>query len=173
MSSGSDFEQVAALYYEPLYRFAWSLTRNESDAADLTQDTFRIWATKGHQLQDVSKVKAWLFTTLHRQFLQGQRRRTRFPDVELSEAADDLPQVDPDTISQLDAQKVLDCLARIDAHFQAPVALFYLEDYSYPEIAKILEIPLGTVKSRIARGLSQLKAQFVRKPLTTPVQKPS
>ena len=50
------------LYYGPLYRFALSLTRTETDACDLTQETFRIWATKGHQLQDRTRVKSWLFT---------------------------------------------------------------------------------------------------------------
>jgi RNA polymerase sigma-70 factor, ECF subfamily len=51
----------------------------------------------------------------------------------------------------------------VDEQFQAAVALFYLEDYSYNEIASILEIPLGTVKSRIARGLAQLKELVLRK----------
>ena len=64
-----DFEQIVSQHYEPLYRFAFSLTRSEADACDLTQQTFYIWATKGHQLQDRSKVKSWLFTTLHREFL--------------------------------------------------------------------------------------------------------
>ena len=59
-----DFESVVASYYEPLYQFAFSLTRTEADACDLTQQTFYVWATKGHQLRDVSKVKTWLFTTL-------------------------------------------------------------------------------------------------------------
>ena len=53
----------------PLYRFALSLSRQESDAADLTQQTFFLWASKGHQLRDQSKVKTWLFTSLYREFL--------------------------------------------------------------------------------------------------------
>jgi RNA polymerase sigma-70 factor (ECF subfamily) len=57
------------VYYEPLYQFAFSLARDEADACDLTQQTFCIWAAKGHQLRDASKVKTWLFTTLHREFL--------------------------------------------------------------------------------------------------------
>lgn len=134
-----------------------SLTRSEADAADLVQDTFVSWAAKGHQLHDVSKVKAWLFTTLNRGFLQRQRRITRFPHLEISTVDHELPQVDPGLLSRLDAQHVLDLLARVDAQYQSAVALFYLEDYSYNEIAEILEVPLGTVKSRIARGLAQLK----------------
>jgi RNA polymerase sigma-70 factor, ECF subfamily len=60
-------------------------------------------------------------------------------------------------VNQLDAPKVVELLAQVDPQYRAAVALFYLEDYAYQEIASILEIPLGTVKSRIARGLAQLK----------------
>jgi RNA polymerase sigma-70 factor (ECF subfamily) len=62
----NEFELLVSQFYEPLYRFAFSLTGTEADACDLTQQTFYIWATKGHQLRDRSKVKSWLFTTLHR-----------------------------------------------------------------------------------------------------------
>ncbi len=74
MADGLNFERVVAHYYEPLYQFAFSLTRAEADACDLTQQTFYVWATKGHQLRDPAKVKTWLFTTLHRQFLESRRR---------------------------------------------------------------------------------------------------
>jgi hypothetical protein len=57
-----DFEQIVSQHYKPLYRFAVSLTRTEAYACDLTQQTFYIWATKGHQLRDRSKGKSWLFT---------------------------------------------------------------------------------------------------------------
>jgi RNA polymerase sigma-70 factor (ECF subfamily) len=144
-------------YYAPLYRFAMSLTRSEADAGDLVQDAFLLWANKGHQLQDVSKAKAWLFTSLHRAFLQKRRRATRFPQLEISAVADELPAMEPSTVSGLDAQDVLELLSKVDPQYQAAVALFYLEDYSYNQIAEILEVPLGTVKSRIARGLAQLR----------------
>jgi RNA polymerase sigma-70 factor (ECF subfamily) len=140
-----------------------SLTRAESDACDLVQQTFLTWATKGHQLQDVSKVKSWLYTTLHRAFLQSRRRTMRFPHLEITEAEAELPSVEPDMVSALDAQDVLQLLGQVDGQFQAAVALFYLEDYSYNEIAAILDIPLGTVKSRIARGLGQLKELVLRR----------
>ena len=152
-----DFQSLVDLHYGPLYRFAMSLTRTENDASDLVQDTFLTWAEKGHQLRDLTKVKAWLFTTLHRRFLETQRHLSRFPHLELAEALDELPSVDPGLVNQLDANTVVQLLARVDPQFQAAVALFYLEDYSYNEIAEILEVPLGTVKSRIARGLRQLK----------------
>src|SRR5437867_4227654 len=78
MSSDEQFEAIVCEHYEPLFRFAISLTREESDARDLTQQTFYVWATKGHQLRDISKVKTWLFTTLHRTFLETRRRQLRF-----------------------------------------------------------------------------------------------
>jgi RNA polymerase sigma-70 factor, ECF subfamily len=146
-----------ARFYEPLYQFAFSLTRSEADACDLTQQTFYVWATKGHQLRDPDKVKTWLFTTLHRQFLESRRRQTRFPHQELDTAEFELPTIQPNAISQLDTANVLAALARVDESFQAPVALFYLQDHSYKEIADVLGLPLGTVKSRISRGIGQLQ----------------
>jgi RNA polymerase sigma-70 factor (ECF subfamily) len=153
-----EFENLVDTYYGPLYRFAMSLTRTESDAGDLVQDTFLAWGTKGHQLKDTSKVKAWLFTTLHRRFLETQRRATRFPHLEVEQAEDELPNVDPTLVDLLDGRTIVQMLGRVDPQFQAAVALFYLEDCSYNEIAEILGAPLGTVKSRIARGLAQLRA---------------
>jgi RNA polymerase sigma-70 factor (ECF subfamily) len=157
MASAPDFEGVVAQFYEPLYQFAFSLAQSEADACDLTQQTFYVWATKGHQLRDPHKVKTWLFTTLHRLHLAARRRATRFPHQEISAVEFDLPVLPPDAASRLDAGQAVAALARVDEVFRAPVALFYLEDYSYNEIAAILDAPLGTVKSRIARGLAQLQ----------------
>src|SRR5436309_5313067 len=122
------FESIVTEHYEPLYRFAMSLTRAEADARDLTQQTFYIWATKGHQLQDISKVKTWLFTTLHRRFLETKRRTTRFPHFEITAAEEELPHIDPELVNRLDAQSLVLLLAQVDPVFRAPVALFYLED---------------------------------------------
>ena len=157
-----NFQTLVESYYGPLYRFALSLTHRENDACDLVQETFAVWAAKGHQLQDASKVKTWLFTTLHRRFLETQRRSTRFLHFEISTAEEELPHIDPELVNRLDAQALVLMLAQVDPVFQAPVALFYLEDYSYNEIAEILEVPLGTVKSRISRGLNELKGLFLK-----------
>jgi RNA polymerase sigma factor (sigma-70 family) len=158
--TGPDFESIVAQYYEPLYKFAFSLTRTEADACDLTQQTFYVWATKSHQLRDTSKAKTWLFTTLHRAFLETRRKQTRFPHHELNEMDFETPAISPATASQLDSAQALDALGRVDDIYQAPVALFYLEDCSYKEIAEILDVPMGTVKSRLARGIAQLQKIF-------------
>jgi RNA polymerase sigma-70 factor (ECF subfamily) len=157
MNSDDQFEAIVTEYYKPLYRFAMSLTRAESDSFDLTQQTFFIWAKKGHQLRDISKVKNWLFTTLHRAFLKTRRRQIRFPHFELEDVSDELPTISPELLDRLDSSQVLAALDKVDEVFQAAVALFYLEDCAYKDIAAILDVPIGTVKSRIARGISQLR----------------
>ena len=153
-----EFGEIAARYYGSLYKFAFSQTRAEAEASDLTQQTFYLWATKGHQLRDRSKVKTWLFTTLHRIFLQARRRQTRFPHHSLHEVApEDLRVSSPTSDDHMDSAQVLRALAQVDEVYQGAVALFYLEDCSYREIAEILEVAEGTVKSRIARGITQLR----------------
>src|SRR5881397_2266817 len=156
-----EFEGLVEQYYRPLYQFALSLAQSESDACDLTQQTFYIWATKGHQLRDRSKVKSWLFTILHREFLNIRRRAVRFPQVELSDAIEDLPTISPEVVNTLDSAQVLEFLGQVPEPYRAALSLFYLEDYSYKEIAAILEIPLGTVRSRISRGMAHLQQSIV------------
>ncbi len=150
-------EELVEEYYRPLYQFAFGLTHSHADACDLTQQTFYTWQIKGGQLRDLTKVRAWLFTTLHRVFLQTKRRETRFPHYELEEVDSELPCITPRETNGLDSADVIGALAAVDDVFRAPVVLFYLEDCPYQDIARILEIPLGTVKSRIARGIGQLK----------------
>ena len=156
MAEHLDFDGLVTAYYAMLYQFAFSLTRDEAEACDLAQQTFCIWAEKGHQLRDKTKVKTWLFTTLHREFLGSRRRESRFPHLELESATAELPSVTPPSVNQLDAAQLMQALARLDEIYQAPVALFYLQDHSYNEIAEILDVPLGTVKSRLTRGLDRL-----------------
>ena len=156
MSVDPEFETLVKLYYQDLYRFGFSLTRNEADACDLTQETFYIWANKGHQLKDLGKVKGWLFTTLHREFLQMSRRQERFTDEPISDVVQDFPHVSADVVNRIDAQTMLKVLGQIEEGYRAPLVLYYSEDLSYKEIADVLEIPLGTVQSRIARGKMHL-----------------
>ena len=157
-------------HYEPFYRFAFSLTRTEADACDLTQQTFYIWATKGDQLRDRSKVKSWLFTILHREFLNIRRRAVRFPHFELSDAFEDLPTIAPEVVNTLDSAQVLEFLGKVQDPYRVALSLFYLEDYSYQEIADILEVPLGTVRSRISRGMAQLQRTILMGTGTTALQ---
>jgi len=158
VNSTDQFEALVSEHYESLYRFALSLTRAESDACDLTHHTFYVWATKGHQVRASAKTKTWLFTTLYRAFLASKRRQDRFPHSRLEDEYTENMQADsPEPSVQADVCQVLPALAKVDEGYQAAVALYYLEDCSYNEIAAILEVPIGTVKSRIARGITQLR----------------
>jgi len=161
MRGDTNFDRLVEQHYAALYRFAVSLAGNETDACDLVQETFYLFGAKGHQLQDPTKAKSWLFTTLYRLFTGGRRRLVRFPQHELEAVETELPEVLPQPPMHFDAGTVLNCLARLDEIFRAPVALFYLEDYSYAEIADVLRVPLGTVKSRIARGIAALQSMMI------------
>ena len=151
-----DFEALVKEHYRGLYRFAFTLTGKKSEASDLTQQTFCIWAQKGHRLRDGAKVKSWLFTTLNREFLKGKRRQTHFPECGFDEEGGDLLDLSPSIVRDLDLRRSVEALGRLDRKYRTPLALFYLEDHSYREIAEMLEIPIGTVKSRIARGKERL-----------------
>jgi RNA polymerase sigma-70 factor, ECF subfamily len=170
-----DFTQIVTQYYEPLYRFAFSLTRAEADACDLTQQTFYIWATKGNQLRDISKIKSWLFTTLHREFLSIRRKYSRLEYSESIDEDEDPAAVSPDLVNSLDAVRLVELLEQVKEPYQSAITLFYMEDYSYKEIAEILDVPIGTIQSRISRGVGQLQrlifsdsVQGQRRPLPEP-----
>jgi len=157
------FAQLVDAHYAPLYRFGLSLARNSADAGDLVQQTFFIWATKGHGLREASKVKSWLFTTLYREFLRGRRREARVSSIEdLPPGGQELAAEDVDRAVRLDAAAVVAALQTVDENFRAPLTLFYLEDMSYQEIAATLEVPIGTVMSRLSRGKAQLRAALAR-----------
>ncbi|MCE0523903.1 MAG: RNA polymerase sigma factor [Methylacidiphilales bacterium] len=158
-----DFKEIVDRYYLMLYRFAFSLARNEADACDLTQQTFSVWASKGHLLRDASKVKSWLFTTLYREFISNRRREMRWPKEELSEVEHELPCAMPETVDCLESGQVMEALQSIDETFRVPLVLFYLQEHSYEEIAHILEIPIGTVMSRLSRGKQKLQQAFLQR----------
>ncbi len=160
----TSFENVVNAHYEPLYRFALSLARNEADACDLVQQTFCRWATHGEQLRDRSKAKSWLFTTLHREFLGQRRHDDKFPKVEISIAdGEELATESLSPEKQLDGQSVMSALQRLDETHRVPLTLLYLEEHSYRDIAEILEIPIGTVMSRISRGKELLRKIVLEK----------
>ena len=158
------FEELVKAHYEALYRFALSLARAEADACDLVQQTFYRWATKGGQLRDPARVKAWLFTTLHREFLGQRRHADKFPKLEISTVDEArLTAVSAPPEQQLDGTTVMAALQRLDETYRAPLALFYLENNSYREIAEILEVPIGSVMSRISRGKALLREAVLPK----------
>ncbi|MEO0794976.1 MAG: RNA polymerase sigma factor [Verrucomicrobiota bacterium] len=152
-----DFRQLVADYYQPLFRFAYSLCKNEDEACDLTQQTFVVYAEKGDSLRDASKVKSWLFTTLYREFLRIRRRGANMSVQEPEIIESEAPMVDPGLVDKLDGKSAVAALENIEEAYRAPLVLFYLKDLSYKEIAETLDIPIGTVMSRLSRGKVQLK----------------
>jgi RNA polymerase sigma-70 factor (ECF subfamily) len=161
------FESVVRTFYQPLYRFALTLAKCESTACDLTQETFCRFATKGHQLRDGAKVKTWLFTTLYREFLRTAATQGRSQSLETVGSGESAMSSSPSCENTVDGQTAREALMQIDEVFRAPLVLFYLQEHSYQEIAEILNIPAGTVMSRIARGRALL-----RRLLGAPEQRP-
>jgi RNA polymerase sigma-70 factor (ECF subfamily) len=155
--TAKEFEQAVSDHYTQVFYFALSLTKHESEACDLTQETYHRLASKGRQVQDASKLKSWLMTTCYREFLRQHRHRLRFPHVEVSLVEHALPAVTPDLVNRMDAATLMGALYEIDELYRVPVMLFYLQDYSYKEIAALLQVPIGTVMSRLARGKEQLR----------------
>src|SRR6266478_6157651 len=186
-----DYEQAVSLFYEPLYGFAYSLSGNENDACELTQETFaRLLAgivfvpgqtvskadaceltqetfarllAKGGQLRDGSKVKSWLFTTLYRVFLGWKSRERRLPHLEISSVEHELPPIAAELVDTMERDTVREALLEIDERYRAPLTLYYLEEHSYEEIAELLEIPIGTVMSRLSRAKALMREALATK----------
>lgn len=163
-SGHSDFRGIVDSYYQPLYRFAISLCRNDFEAQDLTQQTFYLWASRGHQLRDGSKVKSWLFTTLYREFLGVRKKSSRYESVE-QEAIEQIADAPaPAQLDGVDGDGVLRALMQIEETYRTPLMLFYLKDHSYKQISEVLGLPIGTVMSRLSRGKQQLKQILSQSP---------
>src|SRR5437667_8065318 len=156
----SAFEEAVSAYYEPLYRFALGLSRSEADAADLTQRAFERFGEKSGALRDKAKTKTWLFTTLYRDFLQQKRHTARFPHSEWDETFDATIVELPRAEVAVDANAAVAALNALEEPFRSTLVLFYLQEHSYKEIADILDVPIGTIMSRLARGKEMLRAKI-------------
>ena len=156
-----DYEQVVALYHHDLYRFAYSLVGNSDEACELTQESYYRLLSNHGLIRDPTKVKAWLFTTLHRVFLGDKRRSTRFPHLTISSVEHELPVLTPEMVNEMDGLLVMEALLEMDEHHRTPLVLFYLQCLSYREIAEILEVPIGTVMSRLSRSKRALRDHLV------------
>ena len=168
MPSELDLQRIVSELYSPVYRFAFALSRNETQAADLAQETFLILAKQQAQVRDITKIKSWLFTTLRREFLRGLRSQSSHPEVELKPEHQDELVADSRVLEASDAATVIEALARVDESYRVVLELFYLADLSYKEIAATLDIPIGTVMSRLSRGKEQLRTLLAK---TTPPDK--
>jgi RNA polymerase sigma-70 factor (ECF subfamily) len=164
-AAGSDdpFTTEALSYVDSLYGTALRLTRRPADAEDLVQDTYLKAFRAAHQFQRGTNLKAWLFTILHNTFRNMRRHDGRNPidvDSEVVEQAEAAggQQQNPEqllTRATLDAdlQAALDDLP---GAFRQAVWLRDVEEFTYAEIAGMIDVPIGTVMSRISRGRRML-----------------
>ena len=157
------FVREALSHVDSLYGTALRLTRRPADAEDLVQETYLKAFRASSQFEPGTNLKAWLFTILHNTFRNIRRHEGRSPvdvDSETVERAADV-MAQGQTPEQLLTRATLDAdlQAALDAlpdAFRQAVWLRDVEEFSYAEIARILEVPIGTVMSRISRGRRML-----------------
>jgi len=154
--SGKFIEQLVDRHYEAVYRFAYRLTGNVQDAAELTQEAFCVAQERLRQLRDPSRARAWLYKIARNLYLQNQRRLQQIPmgDGDLQLAA---PPPQHISAEEVDEEQLQRALNQLPEEFRTPLVLYYFGEHSYREIADILGIPIGTVMSRIARAKEKLR----------------
>jgi RNA polymerase sigma-70 factor (ECF subfamily) len=152
-----DLQTIVSEHYAALYRFGLALARNESEAADLTQETFLILAKHQEKIREPERIKCWLFTTLRREFLRKIRTHVAHPEVEFRPEEHEVPATAPSALRVIDARTALAALEMVEESYRSALELFYLGDLSYKEISETLGIPIGTVMSRLSRGKEQLR----------------
>lgn len=165
MDKQEQFEKEALPHLDAVYRFALRLTGSPADAEDLVQETFlRAYRSWDHYTPGTA-AKSWLFTICRNAFLRQRQQDTRRAQV-IQEAAPRetalfMPayQDDPEGsfFDSLVDETILQHIDQLPSEFREVVLLSDLEGLSYNEIAKVLEIPLGTVKSRLFRGRKLLQ----------------
>lgn len=168
-----DFWQHAGGHERLLYKAAFQYTGNRFDAEDLVQETFLAAFRNRHQLKNHRKIKSWLFVILRNNFLKRAGRQRAGPDREYDD------RIEYDYIDALEifaaredahqtlerkatAENVHQRLNALPEPYQSVLILYYLKEFSYQEIADMLEIPLGTVMSRLSRGKQRLKTALIR-----------
>jgi RNA polymerase sigma-70 factor (ECF subfamily) len=169
----SDFESSALVHTDELYATALRLTKNERDAEDLVQETYLKAFTFFHRYEKNTNCRAWLFKILTNTFINNYRRKVKEREIL---GADDLRPVEQNLFSRERAQfnlnperglvqrafseEVRKALEGIPIEFRMVVVLADLQQFSYKEIAYILECPVGTVMSRLFRGRKLMRKQL-------------
>lgn len=159
MGSVGGLHQLIDEHYQGLYRYAYRLSGSSADAEDLTQEAFRKAIHKLPQLRDPDRAKAWLFRILRNAYLHRVRDAKRHRAVPL-DAVGDLPMPAADEPPDIDPARLQEALNDLDETFRTPLILFYFEDFSYRDIAEQMDLPIGTVMSRLARGKVYLRSRL-------------
>ena len=140
-----------------LRRYARALTHDVTHADDLVQDCLTRAIAKQHLWQPGTDLRAWLFTILHNQYVSDLRRSARGGTNVLIEDAEPALTIQPNAIHALQLRDLEAAMARLAPEPRQVILLIGLEGMSYDEAAVLLDIPIGTVRSRLSRGRSQLR----------------
>ena len=166
------FERDALAFTDQLYAAALRYTKNPEDARDLVQDTYLKAFTSFHQFEEGTNLRAWLYRVLTTTFINSYRKDQRRPQVAQAELEDwqvakaqshtsDLGKsAEVEALENLPDSDIKRALQEIPEEFRMVVYLSDVEGFSYKEIAEIVEIPAGTVMSRLHRGRKQLREKL-------------
>jgi RNA polymerase sigma-70 factor, ECF subfamily len=150
-------------HYAFVYRYAYRLSGQAADAEDLTQQTFLQTQSRLHQLREPAAARAWLCAIVRNAYLQSRRRvLSTYPLAETEDAVMELPPVD-----EIDPEALQGALNELAEEYRTPLILFYFRECSYKEIAAVLDVPLGTVMSRLSRGKAWLRARLAEETSTS------
>jgi RNA polymerase sigma-70 factor (ECF subfamily) len=163
-------ERLVEEHYEALYRYAYRLSGSQADAEDLTQEAFCKAQLHFAQLRDANRAKPWLFSILRNAYLHRARSGRQQPCVSLDEVGE-LPERPPERVREVDGERLQNALVELPEVFRTPVILFYFEDFSYRDIAEQMDLPIGTVMSRLARAKAWLRGRLLE-PAAQPVAGP-
>lgn len=148
-----------------LYNSALKLCRNPDDAQDLVQETFFFAIKNFSQLRDLEKCRFWLFSILRNLFLKEIQKQKKRSDLQFELLLKNIRgknYLDSELVKMETRGILRDLLASMDQRLKEPIELFYFQSRSYKEISKSLNVPMGTVMSRIARGKVYLKKAILR-----------
>ena len=163
------FGELVRRYQRAVHRLAWSLTRNDSDADDLAQETFvRAWGAIG-RFELGQPLYPWLARIVTNQAFSLFRHRKRRPETSIEPLVEAGQQwgVEDDPLEHTaDAERdarLRSCFGELAPEHQAVLALRAVQDMSYDEIANVLSIPIGTVMSRLSRARGELKRRLAER----------
>ena len=154
-----DIAQVVAEHHQAVYRYAYRLTGSVPDAEDLTQQVFLTIHEKLGQLRRVECTRSWLFAILRNRFFKTRRKRRPTPVGSIALNVDSIP-AEPPPAEEIDREAIQQALDQLPPPHRVVLAMFYYEQCSYREIAEKLDLPIGTVMSRLARAKSQLRSKL-------------
>ncbi len=154
----SQFETTAVPHLNDLYRIAVHLVRDPSDAQDLVQNVYLQAWKAFHRFEPGTNCRAWLFKILFNEIRHYRRRWLRNPTVpEGEQPLEEIVAVEPPAPEHLQDQDILQALDEIAAEYREVVLLSDVHEFTYKEIAEMLNVPVGTVMSRLSRGRKQLR----------------